>query len=283
MAKSATPTDADLLAVLTPAVDGRPRRELTSGKKPGLFPSGQKGKALSTLARERGFVEPCDDPTASNAKKARAPKLTHVRLTPTGRRWVIEELSPRQGLEALRALLEARLASPAASPELDGLSERVASLQAEVGRLHADLRAASDRRRVEADESTKTLEILAGKVRDAAEETRRLVESAAETPAPPAGPTPDDRLGPEAVRFVEEWWRRNGYGCQFDELKAHLDRLAPGVSPGVFHDLLRRLHEEDRIRLGGWGKTLDELPVPELALLISSKVMYHAYPRDRTA
>jgi hypothetical protein len=248
-----------------------------------MFPAGQKGKALSALARERGLIEACDDPAASTAKpKASTPKSIHVRLTPAGRRWVIEGLSPRQGLEALRGLLESRLTTPAGSPDLDGLSDKVASLLSEVGHLQEVLRAATDRRRAEADEFTRTLEALAEKVREASEQTSRLVESATQLPAPAPEPTSDDRLGAEAIRFVEEWWRRHGYGCQFDELKAHLDRHNPGLTPGAFHDLLRRLHGEDRIRLGGWGKTLDELPVPELALLISSKVMYHAYPRDRT-
>jgi hypothetical protein len=268
-------SDEELLILLAKAADGRAYREQKSARGDGLFPGGAKGKALAAAARDRGLIEFCPDPDAPPPKgKGKPPKLTHVRLTSTGREQVLRRLSPRAALEALHRLLESRRPVPPTADGSSTFAAQVAELRAAVDRLHAGLTSEADRQRAEAAEWRQLLGVLEGKVREAVDQTRALA-----TP-----PSPDaDRLGDETVRFVEAWSRDRGYGCRLDELKAHLDALAPGLSVGAFHDLLRRLHDAGRVRLGGWGQTLDEIPRPELALFVSHKVMYHAYPGDSAA
>jgi hypothetical protein len=52
----------------------------------------------------------------------------------------------------------------------------------------------------------------------------------------------------------------------------------PRLTIGAFHDALRRLADGGRLRLSGWPKILDDVPDPQLALFVSSKVTYSAHP-----
>jgi len=277
VAPSSPVPDAELFVLLARAGDGAAHREQKSPKADGLFPAGAKGKALAAAARERGLIESCPDPNAPPPKgTGKAPKLTHVRLTAAGREQLFQHLSPKAALEALHRLLESRRGAPAEADESGPLAARVADLRAAVDRLQADLASAAARRRDEAAEWQRLLGAVEGKVSEAVKQMRTLT---APGPAPAAG---EDRgLEGEAVRFVEDWSRDRGHGCRLDELKAHLDRVRPGLAVGAFHDLLRRLHDAGRVRLSGWGQTLDEIPRPDLALFVSHKVMYYVHPGDR--
>jgi hypothetical protein len=91
------------------------------------------------------------------------------------------------------------------------------------------------------------------------------------------------QIGTEAEDFVRRWHHEQRSDCPLPELYRHLCQRFPSLSVGAFHDLLRSLYRSDRIRLGGWGESLDRMPSPELALFISSEVMYYAHvpSRDR--
>ena len=52
----------------------------------------------------------------------------------------------------------------------------------------------------------------------------------------------------------------------------------PEMTAGTFHDALRRLDRDGRIKLGGWPKSINDLPEPELALFVRHKVVYYATP-----
>jgi hypothetical protein len=90
-------------------------------------------------------------------------------------------------------------------------------------------------------------------------------------------------LDPEMLSFVRAWQQQHGAGCPLPELYRHLLNRFPGLTVGAFHDRLRALHAHHELRLSGMAGSLDALRDPELALLISSKVMYYANAPDRTA
>lgn len=87
-----------------------------------------------------------------------------------------------------------------------------------------------------------------------------------------------NELGREIVAFVHRWKEERDAGCPLNALYQHLQEQFPKLTTGIFHDMLRALDEREQVRLSGWGKTLPEIPEPELALFISSKVMYYAHP-----
>jgi hypothetical protein len=57
----------------------------------------------------------------------------------------------------------------------------------------------------------------------------------------------------------------------------------PGLTLGAFHDALRKLHIEGRIRLCPWTQALALLPSPGNAIFWHGEVMYFAEPSRRSA
>jgi hypothetical protein len=93
---------------------------------------------------------------------------------------------------------------------------------------------------------------------------------------PPKAPSGHASLPLDAEGFVRRWQQEQRTDCPLPELYRYLRQRAPGLSIGAFHDLLRSLYERDRVRFTMWNGSLDRMPSPELALLISSEVMYYA-------
>lgn len=100
----------------------------------------------------------------------------------------------------------------------------------------------------------------------------------ASTPPPPPPASGNEKFGQEILQFVASHAAETTVGAPFDKIFEHLRKLHPGISTGQFHDTLRTLYDARRIRLGGWPKMLDDMPDPELALFVSSKVMYYVKP-----
>lgn len=85
-------------------------------------------------------------------------------------------------------------------------------------------------------------------------------------------------IGDAIVAIVNQHAALTTVGLPFDELYKQLTKIYPDLTIGQFHDALRLIHQADRIRLGGWPRMLEEMPDPELALFIRSKVIYYAKP-----
>jgi hypothetical protein len=107
----------------------------------------------------------------------------------------------------------------------------------------------------------------------------------APSPAPPPlGPLQalpsSGELGDEIVRFVGEWSRGRPTGPSFEVVWKHLRAQNPDLSVSTFQDVLRKLDEARRIKLGVWSQSIPDLPEPEIALFVSHKVMYYAHPAD---
>jgi hypothetical protein len=100
------------------------------------------------------------------------------------------------------------------------------------------------------------------------------VPSNSSPPPKPLGGSVEDAI----VLFVERWAKEKSVGCQFDVVWKHLKESDTTLSVGQFQDALRSLYEERKIRLGGWAGMQDEIPKPELAFFVSSKVMFYVQP-----
>lgn len=61
----------------------------------------------------------------------------------------------------------------------------------------------------------------------------------------------------------------------FADLYEEIRLRQPGLSIGAFHDAIRRLYDQSKIRLCPWTGPLYELPQPALALLIGHEVLYY--------
>jgi hypothetical protein len=279
LAKSkAVPDDAKLLESLQAIADGEPRRQLGSGKNLGIFPgTAPLQKALLARAQEEGYLEPCPDPNPPAPKKkgGKAPTpVPHARITPKGLEWVAHQLSPRQALEGLLVVFQKqaqRLEND--PPPAPALQEQFDLLQYGLSEIRREIQAAAVERRAREQQLVVTLRTL-----------EPLVKSATSARAP--GPTPpSDRTSREkdALEFVRAWRLERGQDCPFPNLYDHLKRTDPALSIGAFQDFLRSLRERDGLRLTGWAGPLDAMPHPELALFVSSKVMFYAHVPDSTA
>lgn len=95
--------------------------------------------------------------------------------------------------------------------------------------------------------------------------------------APPASPGLDDNSWLDSVpRMAAEQRQTNPFqrltlSQAFERLKAE----RPNLSVGQFHDGLRRLHQENRIRLGPYTQALATLDDPRNALYLDREVKYY--------
>ncbi len=104
MAKKASappPPDDDAIAqALQKALSGEEVRLHGTAAAPGIFPSGNPGKALLEHAKAENLID------ESRPAKPKAPRMG--RITEKGRAFVLSRSSPRQAAEAMKAMLEAQ-------------------------------------------------------------------------------------------------------------------------------------------------------------------------------
>lgn len=231
-----------------------------------------------TATEPHGYLETVADPKPP--KKAPKTPATFVQITGKGREWLLDSMTPKAALESLRETVAHQLeAIQATPPEFHEIATKIEHLQNE---LHA----LADRRKGEVEKLTHTVTEIKTVVDRATEETKKLfaVAPAVETPTPAAATEVHSTqpLEDAIVKFVGEWWADKSRACGIDEIKNHLDHHGHQVTIGALHDALRKLHHSETLRLGSWDKTLSEIPVGELAIFISNKVMYYVYTNDRS-
>jgi hypothetical protein len=198
-------------------------------------------------------------------------------VTAKGREWALQKTSPKNALEQLVAALQGwNGAGGADRGEMSVLQAQLGDLQASLGRISQLTRETVERQQREAERLTET-------VREAIGVARRLIDATPE-PAPTAAqPAAPAGLDSDLLSFVRAWQRDRGTGCPLPDLYAHLRGRSPELTIGRFHDCLRGLHDSHELRLSGMSGSLDALRDPEMALLVSSKVMYYANIPDRPA
>jgi hypothetical protein len=94
---------------------------------------------------------------------------------------------------------------------------------------------------------------------------------------PPAGPPRKEASwGEEVVRIVAEQKQRNAFQrLTLPQVFERLRALHPDLTLGQFHDGMRRLHEEKRIRLGPYTQALATLDDPRNALYLDREVKFY--------
>jgi hypothetical protein len=278
MPQSVTPEEA-VLAGLRKAVQALPTALVVSGSG-GVFPSGAKGKALGQAAIDQGYLELKKEKVQTgNRSKA----VEYAIVTDKGLRHVIDSDGPKAALEALLPFVQA-LGKPPVAPHPEAFRTELArATETCVKAIKESL----------ANLEGKVLQALAPSSAPAVDPSivlqalQRALERV-KTPAVASTADPKDNLAPvpasvleaEIVAFVDSWAKEKTVGCQFDVLWNHLQKRYPHLTIGAFQDALRKLHDAGRIRLGGWARMLDDIPQPQLALFVSSKVMYHAQPAN---
>jgi hypothetical protein len=77
-------------------------------------------------------------------------------------------------------------------------------------------------------------------------------------------------------------WQASGASedCPLPDLFRHVAAETPGLTIGRFHDVLRRLHDANRIYLHPWTGPLYAVPEPPYALLVGHEIAYYASQRS---
>jgi hypothetical protein len=262
-----------------------------------MFPKGASGNKLVQAAIAQELMT-----TRKVAVKVDGRKTTLElgELTEKGRKHVLEAGDPKAVLEALLPAVQALANRPTSQPNAElvrtelqkasdawvkAINEGVATLQKSIDSgflklgqsVVAALAPSSANANIDPQTVLAALRAALGRVTAPINPPIAVETPGTPPPASPASP-PMDFVEGAVLAVVEEWSREKSSGCPFDVLMARLKVRNPAISVGSFHDALRKMHETRRIRLSGWPKALDEMPDPELALFISSKVMYYASP-----
>jgi hypothetical protein len=92
------------------------------------------------------------------------------------------------------------------------------------------------------------------------------------------------RVDSEIERLLERRQQASQVGaCSLGDLFAALRQELPTLTVGQFHDRLRAMHENGRLRLMPWTGPLYQLPEPPLALLVGHEVLYYVQLVDKRA
>jgi hypothetical protein len=106
---------------------------------------------------------------------------------------------------------------------------------------------------------------------------RKLGDGVTTTPVRPhAEPTTDAEWLSEVVRLAAEQRQRDRYqALTLPQIYARIVQKRPGLTLGQYHDGLRALREQHRIRLSPYTRALATLDDPRNALFLDGEVMYY--------
>jgi hypothetical protein len=226
------------------AEDGLPL--YASKSSSGLFPSTALGRQAAQRCCDEGYLQA----TAAAAPTGRSstPLCT---LTQRGRDFLLSQVSPRQVLEDIVRVLEAREA------QVGQLQGQVRQLQSSLESLRAGIAPVLEQVRQ-------------------AEAPRNLNGLCREFRHEEAAPAPSDPV-PAILQSLTRWAQSGApEDCPLPELFRQVQARCPGLSLGVFHDALRRQQDAGRIYLHPWTGPLYAIPEPPCALLVGHEVSYYA-------
>jgi len=230
---------------------------------PGLFPATAAGKQAAQRCREENYLaavpsaavaEPKVDGAGGTAVKAR-PTAELCALTDKGLAYLLSQVSPRQVLEDMVRVLEAR------EGQIAQLLACARSAQASLEGLKAN--------------AERVLQQVRASERPAAAngDLKTLFHAFQASSGNGDGTSLDQTLLGHLTR-----WAASGAleDCRLPDLFRHAQATVAGLSIGQFHDALRRLYDSGTISLHPWTGPLYELPEPPCALLVGHVVAYYA-------
>jgi hypothetical protein len=248
------PIDAEALALEALAntlVDPTPKVLLGSGATPGFFKGATAAaKAAARVCEERHWVTGTGEWVGRGASRKQK-----YRLTPAGLQAVLGQSEPLALLRSLGTGLQQQVEQfRSMRDHLGLLVDRLQPLTEAVGQL------------------AKRLEPP-----DVEQLMRQVGAGAATTPVrPSAEPSADTEWLNEVVRLVMEQKQRDRYQpLTLPQIYAAIVQPRPGLTIGQYHDGLRALREQKRIRLSPYTRALATLDDARNALFLDGEVMYY--------
>ncbi len=238
------PRQLTLQALSRALNDPAPKLLLGSKAKPGFFLGSTAAvKQAAQRCVDQGWLEP----TGTFEGKGKSRKELY-RLTPAGAREAVENA------EAVVLVRDARDALEDQKRETERIRERVEQLLAA------------------ARGQTEALGRLAERLRPVVLDGQRT-----RTAEPTARSDGEAWLG-QAVEYLREFRRRSPYAnCPLPELFRRVAQPA-GLSIGQFHDGLRRLVKEGKVRLHAFTGAAYQLQDEEYALVAGQEIKFYAEP-----
>lgn len=211
----------------------------TTKKSPGLFPGGAGAKPAADQCRQLGLLRP------AAAHRSNGTAVDAYAITDKGLDYLLSQLSPKQVLEELASQFERR--------------------QAQVQELAATARTWLEEMGALRDVVERTLQDLPGHDQQATGARQSSLQEAWLV---------------ESLSFLRAWQAGQASGdCPLPDLFRRAQAGLPTLTIGLFHDGLRRLHEQQQIYLHPWTGPLYEIPDPACALLVGHEIAYYASAR----
>lgn len=245
--------DEKLRDILRPALDGSPRSLVGTKATGALF--AKAANPLLSHARQEGYLvevpAPPQPPPKGNAK----PKTPiYAKLTDKGRQFVLAGKNPARLVEGLSAQLQTQATAVAQATAT--AATQVAECRQMLQHLDQTLQA----RLVQFQQTGATLQARLDSL-----------GTPAGTAAVPTAAWLEDLLA-----FVRERKRQNALSQpNLKDVYDHLRKTQPTLTVGQFHDGLRLLQEQNRIRLTPYTMPLATLPDLLLALYLDREVKYY--------
>jgi hypothetical protein len=250
---------AQLLDGLRKGLDGSTRRLQGAGKNPGLFPGGKTGEAVVRRALDGGLVRQVPSPQPAKPGGRSKPPVFAV-VTDKGRLLVLDSDSPAALLSGLGESLSAQ--GVALSAAVQAAGGEVSALRESLDQLHKGLNA-----QLAAYQQT------AQAVQAALERARQ--QSPAHSASARQEPHADAWLE-DVVQMVAEQKRRNSFErATLPRIYEQLRKSRPSLTLGQFHDGLRALQAQRRIRLAPYTQALATLEDAQNALYFDREVKFY--------
>lgn len=245
MAK-ATGEQLALEALARALADPTPRVLHGSAKKPGIFDgAGKPAKDAAQHCLEHGWLESAGAVGTGKARKE------FYKISATGARQVLENSEPA-------ALLKESVGSLNASAKV--LNE----IQGKVSAI------------LEAMQKQEDMVIQLGQKLKPPDLAKLLdgLKQPSLSPSPGKSPGPD--WLPALLTYLEEYQRKNHYGhCPLPEL-FHRVAESRGLTIGQFHDGLRQLAQQGKVRLHPFTGAAYQLQDEQYALVAGQEIKYYA-------
>jgi len=244
---------------------------LLGGKAaPALFPATAAGKLAAQRCQDEGYLQVVAASDA--ARRGRGEAWT---ISDKGLGYLLDQVSPRQVLEDFVRALEARQAQ--AAELLDTARRMHQTLDALKARVEQVLPRVPHFSLPERDGDPRPLAALfAAFLKNGNSHIAPgLPGVSGEDPRQAGGYM--DRVDAALLGHLERW---QGSGasedCPLPELYRRTAADVPGLTLGVFHDAVRRLHDAEKLYVHPWPGPLYDLPEPSFALLVGHLVAYYA-------
>ena len=177
-------------------------------------------------------------------------------ITEKGLTYLLGQVSPRQVLEDFVRVLESR-------------AGQVGELMATARRMQASL-----------DTLRGTVTTILHRLAPPGGDLKSLFTAFHKEPAPKPANDPA-----ASIREALARWKSSGAAedCPLPDLFGRLSPSCPGLTIGAFHDLLRRMHDEQEVYLHPWTGPLYAIPQPSYALMVGHEIAYYTSLRDESS